>query len=209
MEGNEPREAGVGEGQALHVEVCAALAARELQQVRRALWPQDRAVPGGLPAPWERAGGQRCVPVSEEPEPLLRGRGLSLSRDITGWRPRTGAMGAAASPQCYRKPSVRDSPLSLVHSLPFTCSQLTPKDQGDSLCPWPQGAHGLLDKSLQSCLTLCGPMDPRPPGFSVHEIFQARILEWAAVPASRGSSRSRDRTHVSYVSCIGRRVLSH
>ena len=113
VEGNEPREAGVGEGQALHVEVCAALAARELQQVRRALWPQDRAVPGGLPAPWERAGGQRCVPVSEEPEPLLRGRGLSLSRDITGWRPRTGAMGAAASPQCYRKPSVRDSPLSL------------------------------------------------------------------------------------------------
>ena len=105
MEGNEPREAGVGEGQALHVEVCAVPAARELQQVRRALWPQDRTVPGGLPAPWEREGGQRCVPVSEEPEPLLRGRGLSFSRDITGWRPRTGAMGVPTSP-----PSATESP---------------------------------------------------------------------------------------------------
>ena len=50
MEGNEPREAGVREGQALHVVVRAALAARELQHVRRALWPQDQAVPGALPA---------------------------------------------------------------------------------------------------------------------------------------------------------------
>ena len=113
MEGNEPREAGVGEGQALHVEARAAPAARELQQVRRALRPQDRAVPGGLPAPWERAGGQRCVPVSEEPEPLLRGRGLSLSRDITEWRPRTGVMGCLSPTQCYRKPSIRGSPLLL------------------------------------------------------------------------------------------------
>jgi len=33
-------------------------------------------------------------------------------------------------------------------------------------------------KSLQSCPTLCDPMDCSPPGFSVHEILQARILEW-------------------------------
>ena len=36
----------------------------------------------------------------------------------------------------------------------------------------------------QSCLTLCGPMDCSPPGSSVHEILQARILEWAAIPFS-------------------------
>ena len=41
-------------------------------------------------------------------------------------------------------------------------------------------------KSLQSCLTLCDPMDYRPPGSSVHGILQARILEWAAMPSSRG-----------------------
>ena len=41
-------------------------------------------------------------------------------------------------------------------------------------------------------------------GSSVHGILQARILEWISRPSSRGSSWSRDRTWVSYVSCIGR-----
>ena len=48
-----------------------------------------------------------------------------------------------------------------------------------------------------------------PPDSSVHEILQARILEWVPMPFSRGSSWPRDRTHVSYVSCIGRQVLYH
>ena len=43
-------------------------------------------------------------------------------------------------------------------------------------------------KSLQSCLTLCDPTDCSPPGSSVHGILQARILEWGAMPFSRGSS---------------------
>ena len=38
------------------------------------------------------------------------------------------------------------------------------------------------------CLTLCDPMDCSPLGFSVHGIFQARLLEWAAISHSRGSS---------------------
>ena len=46
-------------------------------------------------------------------------------------------------------------------------------------------------KSLQSCSTLCDPMDYSPPGFSVREILQARILEWVAMPSSRGSSQPR------------------
>ena len=62
-------------------------------------------------------------------------------------------------------------------------------------------------KLLQSCPTLCDPMDCSLPGSSVHGILQARILEWVAMPSSRASSRPRDRTHISYVSCIGRRVL--
>ena len=43
-------------------------------------------------------------------------------------------------------------------------------------------------KSLQSCLTLCDPMDYSPPGSPVYAILQARILEWVAMPSSRGSS---------------------
>ena len=60
-------------------------------------------------------------------------------------------------------------------------------------------------KSLQLCLTLCDPMDCSPPGSSVHGILQARILEWVAMASSKGSCWPRDRTHVSYVSCIGKR----
>ena len=41
---------------------------------------------------------------------------------------------------------------------------------------------------LQLGLTLCDPMDCSLPGFSVHGILQARILEWIAMPSSMGSS---------------------
>ena len=46
----------------------------------------------------------------------------------------------------------------------------------------------------KSCPTLCDPMDRGPPGSSVHGILQARILEWIALPSSRGSSHLRDQT---------------
>ena len=52
-------------------------------------------------------------------------------------------------------------------------------------------------KSLQSCLTLCDPVDCSPPDSSVHGILQARILEWVAKHSSRGSSRPWDRACVS------------
>ena len=64
-------------------------------------------------------------------------------------------------------------------------------------------------KSLQSCLTLWDPMDYSSSGSSVHGILQARILEWVAMPSSRGSSWPRDQACISYVPCIGRRVLYH
>ena len=61
----------------------------------------------------------------------------------------------------------------------------------------------------QSCLTLCNPMGYSPPGTSIHGVFQARILEWVAIPFSRGSSQSRDQTHVSSIFCIGKQILYH
>ena len=50
----------------------------------------------------------------------------------------------------------------------------------------------------QLCLTLCDPMDCSPPGSSVHGIFQASVLEWAAISFSRWLSWPRDRTWVSW-----------
>ena len=49
-------------------------------------------------------------------------------------------------------------------------------------------------KVIQSCLTLCDPMD-----YTVHGILQARIQEWVAFPFSRGCSQPRDRTQVSHL----------
>ena len=52
----------------------------------------------------------------------------------------------------------------------------------------------LRAKPLQLCPALCDSMYCNLPGSSVHRILQARILEWAAMPFSRGSSRPRDQT---------------
>ena len=53
-------------------------------------------------------------------------------------------------------------------------------------------------KSL-SPVRLCDPMDGSLPGFSVHGIFQATVLEWIAISFSRGSSQPRARTQVSCI----------
>ena len=50
----------------------------------------------------------------------------------------------------------------------------------------------------QSCQTLCNPVDCSPSGSSVHGVLQARILEWVAMPSSRGSTQPRDQIHVSW-----------
>ena len=62
---------------------------------------------------------------------------------------------------------------------------------------------------IQSCLTLCDSLDYSLPGSSVHGILQARILEWVAIPFSRGSSRPRDRTRVSCIACRFFTVCNH
>ena len=55
----------------------------------------------------------------------------------------------------------------------------------------------------QSCPALCSPVDHGLPGFSVHGILQARILEGVAISFSRGSSRPRDWTQISCSIFIG------
>ena len=86
--------------------------------------------------------------------------------------------------------------------------------------PWPSPRHSseqlpgseTLGKervcgalAAQLCLTVCDPMGCCLLGSSVHGTFQARILQWVAIPFSRGSSRPRDQTRVS---CIAGRFFT-
>ena len=51
--------------------------------------------------------------------------------------------------------------------------------------PWTEEpAAAAAAKSLQSCPTLCDPIDGSPPGSSIHGIFQARVLKWGAIAFS-------------------------
>ena len=55
---------------------------------------------------------------------------------------------------------------------------------------------------LSPASALSHPMDHSLPDSSAHGILQGRILEWVAMPSSKGSSQPRDRAHISYISCI-------
>ena len=70
-------------------------------------------------------------------------------------------------------------------------------------------SHCMCTKLLQSCLTLCDPMDCSLPHSSVHGILQARILEWVAMSSSRGRSWPRNGTLISCISCIPVRLFIH
>ena len=78
------------------------------------------------------------------------------------------------------------------------------------LCPWDSpgkntgvGCHFLLQcmkvksksEVAQSCPTLSDPMDHSLPGFSVHGILQARVLEWTAIACSKGFFRPNIQPH--------------
>ena len=95
-------------------------------------------------------------------------------------------------------------PEGLIRSLRFSCSSF--------LSCWVKATFifylFLYVRAItQSYRTLGDPMDCSPPGSSVHGILQARILEWVAVPFSRGSSQPRDWTRVSPIA--GRHFTSH
>ena len=79
-------------------------------------------------------------------------------------------------------------------------------------CPFPGPQKDYC--SMLSCSVMSDSLQPRglqPTGLgsSVRGVFQARILEWIAISFTRGSSRSRDQTHVSCVSCTAGRFFIH
>ena len=80
--------------------------------------------------------------------------------------------------------SINSSALSLFYYPALTSVHYWKNHSFDYSNVCGQSTHA---KSLQSCPTLCNPMDCSPPGSSVYEIVQARILEWVVMPFSRGS----------------------
>ena len=80
-----------------------------------------------------------------------------------------------------------------IQTLKVTCPRILTwfwQSQSPSLFQYPD--LSMHAQSLQSCLTLWDPTDYSPPGFSVHGMLQARILDWVAMPSSRGSFQPRD-----------------
>ena len=79
----------------------------------------------------------------------------------------------------------------------------------DDRCSWhkpiPSRVRSAAAKSLQSCPTMCDPLDGSPPGSPVPGILQARILEWVTIAFSRTSSQPRDPT---WVSCTADRFFT-
>ena len=95
-----------------------------------------------------------------------------------------------------------------VQGLMFCWNKWVPQGSVHTLWGTPGSKRISLDKNFssvqfssvaQSCPSLWDPMDCSLPHFSIHGIFQARVLEWVAISSSRGSSWPRART---WVSCI-------
>ena len=84
---------------------------------------------------------------------------------------------------------------------------LLPIQQFSPILLYPVCAFSVTSVMFNSLWLMCS----NPPGFCVHRILQARILEWGAMPSTRPSPQPRDRTQVSCVSCIagGFLLLSH
>ena len=121
------------------------------------------------------------IPVTGKPDGLPS---VGLHRVGHDWSDLAAAAAAAAGPK-HRGYGLRRTWIQIV--------------------PPPFGSYGTLGSHkvekivIQLYPVLCDPMNCSPPDFSVHGILQAGILEWVAIPFSRGSSWLRDRT---WVCCI-------
>ena len=67
--------------------------------------------------------------------------------------------------------------------------------------PFPPPMHESESEAAQSCPTLSDPMDCSPPGSSIHEIFQAKVLEWVAIVFSQAYPAAAAAAAESLQSC--------
>ena len=110
-----------------------------------------------------------------------------------------GHVTSASTRSWGRLAEARAGKLDCVHKSPGNLEKLKISTQyiWDPCC---------VSSVPESSPALCNLVDRSPSGSSVHQISQARILEWVAIFFSRGSSRPTDQTHIS---CIGRWVVYH
>ena len=113
----------------------------------------------------------------------IRGRGIEATVS-QGPRPCLGARGSRGGCGSSAVPRAQAPALRSCRDCPPDCAGLCKS----WFCLLPFLVCACL--VAQSCLTLCDPMGCSPPGSSVHGILQA-ILEWVAIPFSRGSTRPR------------------
>ena len=88
------------------------------------------------------------------------------------------------------------------------------QNQGTRTSSGPSSTNQMGKQTAHSCLCsvvsdALGPHGLKPARFLCHGTSQARILEWVAISSSRRSSQSRDQTHFSCITCIGRKTLCH
>ena len=160
---------------------CAGFSSCGLQALEhRQLWPT------GLVAPWPGISlVQRSNPC------LLQATSLPLSHQGSP----TQSFFLNCPPSSHQETRKKEKP----SKLPVERSATPRISTGyNSLWWWKQSFEICIHhvrvcaKSLQLYLTLCDSIECSPTGSSVHGILQARILEWLAVPSSRGSSWPRD-----------------
>ena len=139
----------------------------------------------------------------QDNERLWEKRKPGLRKNVFGGHPAaaTPSSGIPARSHCYFSESFFPSPLLRYRepNAPLIFQKAILASSGRAVHIWlgapksvflPKGSgtwHACVcAKSLQSCPTLCNPIDSTPPGYSVHGILQARILEWVAISSSRG-----------------------
>ena len=123
---------------------------------------------------------------------------LALFLPISFWQQANTAMKGGSTSQSQHTPSIRH--LQWKSQPSFQPSLSTLQTHPHSLALGWSFPHWTVCSVLSDSLQPHGPYIP--PGSSVHEIFQARILEWVAISSSRGSSQPRDWTWVSCSSCF-------
>ena len=145
-----------------------------------------------------RRGACRVQRAGRDPQRYVSHRDLAVVPETAGRHREARSAGGFVGRPAPQRPLPPPQAMNTLHELQFAHAI------------WSVSACIGHARSVdQSCPTLCNPMDYSLPGFFVHEILQARILECVAIPFSRGSSRPRDQTCISYVFCIGRQVLYH
>ena len=115
----------------------------------------------------------------------------------------TTSCSSSSRPGTTRSSWAPTAPLGMTVTSPTACSAWAmPPSKLRALGAWVcAGADEYLSrcvcaaaaaaKSLQSCPTLCGPIDSSPPGFSVPGILEARILEWVAIAFSNACMHAK------------------